>query len=395
MFLNGKEIFDLKEDDLLSLINKGESEIKTLEFKRTLVIGTDADKKEFLADVSSFANAAGGYIIYGMDAKDGIATALPGMNGINLDEMKLRIENIIREGISPRISNIAIHPIQLKSGTHAIVLYIPKSWASPHTVWFQKSSKFFSRNSAGKYQLDIQEIRSAFTLSETLNERIKNFRLDRVSKIHSDDTPIALNKGGKSILHLIPVASFQTNQTIDLPFVAQNYHKLRLYGGVAGGRYNFDGFLAFARFTEGYSDGYIQIFRNGIVEIVDAYLLQERENTDHRTIPSVAYEKLMVESCAAVLNLQDQLDIEPPLFISHSITGVAGYEMAWRDSFWQIRHAVHPIDRDILLIPEISVEDRTVKNVEVILRPIFDAAWNAAGFERSMNYDANGQWLIK
>jgi len=26
------------------------------------------------------------------------------------------------------------------------------------------------------------------------------------------------------------------------------------------------------------------------------------------------------------------------------------------------------------------------------LRPIFDALWNAAGIEKSLNYDANGIW---
>jgi hypothetical protein len=31
-------------------------------------------------------------------------------------------------------------------------------------------------------------------------------------------------------------------------------------------------------------------------------------------------------------------------------------------------------------------------NMPTLLRPVFDAVWNAAGWERSFNYDENGKW---
>ena len=51
-----------------ALIVRGlKAEGRTLDYKRTLPGSTDEEKREFLADVSSFANAAGGDIVYGID----------------------------------------------------------------------------------------------------------------------------------------------------------------------------------------------------------------------------------------------------------------------------------------------------------------------------------------
>jgi hypothetical protein len=52
----------------------------------------------------------------------------------------------------------------------------------------------------------------------------------------------------------------------------------------------------------------------------------------------------------------------------------------------------YPIDRDALIIPEIIVENYECNPAEV-MRPLFDAIWNAAGWERSRNYNETGQWV--
>jgi hypothetical protein len=51
-----------------------------------------------------------------------------------------------------------------------------------------------------------------------------------------------------------------------------------------------------------------------------------------------------------------------------------------------------PIDRDTLTLPETVVEDLNSKP-ENILRPMFDLVWNACGYPRSRNFDADGNWL--
>ena len=49
------------------------------------------------------------------------------------------------------------------------------------------------------------------------------------------------------------------------------------------------------------------------------------------------------------------------------------------------------IDRDILQLPEAIVETYDARP-EIILKPAFDAIWNACGFAKSLNYDEKGEW---
>ncbi len=50
----------------------------------------------------------------------------------------------------------------------------------------------------------------------------------------------------------------------------------------------------------------------------------------------------------------------------------------------------HEIDRDILLLPEVIIENYDT-TPEDVLKPCFDAMWNACGFPRSPNYDDAGK----
>jgi len=64
-----QKIFDeIDKIDIDNLISNKVSESKTLEYKKKLPGSKDKDKKEFLADVSSFANSSGGDLLYGIKA---------------------------------------------------------------------------------------------------------------------------------------------------------------------------------------------------------------------------------------------------------------------------------------------------------------------------------------
>jgi hypothetical protein len=46
-----------------------------------------------------------------------------------------------------------------------------------------------------------------------------------------------------------------------------------------------------------------------------------------------------------------------------------------------------------LLLPEVIIEDYgSPEDYARVLRPIFDALWNVAGFARCTYYDADGNW---
>jgi hypothetical protein len=79
------------------------AERKTVEYKAALPTNADDSKKEFLADVSSFANASGGNLIFGIEAKDGVPTKVSGLDVPSADAAVLRLDNMVREGIRERI----------------------------------------------------------------------------------------------------------------------------------------------------------------------------------------------------------------------------------------------------------------------------------------------------
>ncbi len=60
-----KPLNEIAEADIQQLKASGVEEGKTIEYKRDLPGTKDEDKRELLADVSSFANTEGGDIIYG------------------------------------------------------------------------------------------------------------------------------------------------------------------------------------------------------------------------------------------------------------------------------------------------------------------------------------------
>lgn len=107
MSLSSKPLESLDESDLQALVDIGAPEGKTLPGN------TYEDKKEFLADVSSFANASGGHIVFGMKEQEGVAVELCGLGTINADAGILRLENLMRDGIEPRISGAALRAIPL------------------------------------------------------------------------------------------------------------------------------------------------------------------------------------------------------------------------------------------------------------------------------------------
>lgn len=298
-----------------------------------------------------------------------------------------------RSGIEPRIPGVSMRALSLKNLGVVIVIHIPRSWVSPHRISFQEWSRFYSRNSAGKYPLDVSELRAAFAMSETKAERIRNFHIERLSRIAAGETPVALTGNAKLCFHIIPFGAFDPVAKFDLTVllarsrVSADLRPLNSRGWST--RHNFDGFLVYSQIETGLSYSYLQVFRSGIIEAVNTSLFRERE--DKRFIYGTAYERELLEALPRLLSIQKQIGVEPPLFVMLSLLGVQGYTMGVDRSQYR-SDEVYPIERDVLNIPEVVVEDFDCDPAKT-MKPVFDAIWNAAGLPRSMNYDESGNWI--
>ena len=77
--------------------------------------------------MSSFANTQGGYLIFGMEEREGLPSRLEGIRDVDPDKEVLRLEQMIRDGIRPPISGVQTAAIRLANGTAAIAMRIPKA----------------------------------------------------------------------------------------------------------------------------------------------------------------------------------------------------------------------------------------------------------------------------
>jgi hypothetical protein len=285
--------------------------------------------------------------------------------------------------------SISIKEVSLESSNFIIVIRIQKSWISPHRVILGGHDKFYSRNSSGKYPLDVGELKNAFNLSETITQRIRDFKTDRIAKVLANETPVRLYDNPKIVLHLIPITSFSMNQNYDISQIASNRTAMPpIFSLGWNNRYNLDGYLTYFEGKEGKSYSYAQFFRNGILESVDSTLL-EPCGEEHR-IPSLSFEEKLIESLTTYLSLFKSLNIEPPIFIFLTLLGVKGYYLAVNQSYQAFKR--NRIDRDNLQLPENIIENYN-ESAAQILRPCFDGIWNAGGFPRDLNYNEEGKWV--
>jgi hypothetical protein len=379
------------------LVSNKVPEGRTLEYKEALPRVSDSEKKEFLADVASFANSTGGDIFYGIEEDrdpNGRATGTPKrvapIPGINVDQTILALESSIRDGIAPRLHGVRMKSIPGFSSGCVLMIRVPQSWSAPHMVTYKSNSRFFSRGSAGKYPLDISEIRSAFALTGSRQDHIQSFRSERLGRIVANETPVMLRQdSAKSALHIVPFSTLDPLSILDLDAIATQLQRLTpMYDRGYNQRFNFDGILHFSPSGESGSTGYVQLFRNGSIEAVDAAMLASNRG-GRKVAPGSLMESVLVRASTTYLGLLKQLNIDPPFIVMLSLLGVKDYILAAPQAGFD---EAYPIDRETLLLPDVLIEEQSV-DIGSSLRPIFDAFWQAGGYSGSPHYDSSGTWV--
>lgn len=389
MSLFTKSLEEITAADLQTIVEEKLSEWKTIEYKESLSVQTDVERKKFLSQVSSLANAVGGDLIYGIRATNGVPAELCGLELENPDGLVLRLEDMLRTGIRPRIPGVLIRAVPIETKKFALVIRVRKSWQRPHQVVFNNEFRFYSRASNGKYLVDVDELRSVFALSETVAESIRSFRAKRLGQLVANDCPVRMDSNPKLIFHVVPFSGFVPGAKVDLRVLEGETGLLRPMraNGWNGPRYNFDGLYTFAS-RDGLSDSYVQVFRNGSIEAVNTSLLDPKR-AERKIIPSVAYENSLRDLLQRCFGIEKKLEVEAPAVVMLSFLGIKGYEMAVSPSRYYDEG--HPIDRDDIIVPEAIVENFETA-VDTPLRTILDPVWNAAGWPHSINFDDDGNW---
>ena len=155
-----------------------------------------------------------------------------------------------------------------------------------------------------------------------------------------------------------------------------------------GDRLNFDGYAVYDLVGDKSSCSYTQVFRNAVVEAVDACTFY----APHDKILFQVYERYIVKALSLYCPSLITKFIDGPCVVFLSILGIKGYEIKPAGTILHDRINKTPIERENLLLPDMYIEDINNFSAPEIMKPAFDMVWNACGYSGSKNY--NKRWAM-
>lgn len=377
-------LFDTKnitKEQLQDLIDNKIFENKELEYKDySFTDGKmpDKQKDKFMKEVAAFANTNGGTIIIGMQEDE---NRLPiNLNGAGLsikefDNWLSSFRQLVLSRIRPHLHGVECIPVELSEENIAIVIRVPKSYARPHSFWDGNKDEFFMRYANGITYMDIDDLRKEFLYGSSIQDKIKQFRRDRVSMIASNECVGNMGNKAKIVFHIIPEWSFELGNRVNLMELKNNTSFRPIAGCGWNHRYNADGYCIYRddSITKTIKE-YTQAFHNGIIEAVEIRLM-----SDHGEKQVYEWSQMQSACIGALIeygNIMERLHIPKPWHILAAILNAKDYVANYGGGELSL-----PIERDIVFsLDGVCTEDIQMK---MALKPVFDSLSNAFGFEKS------------
>ncbi len=393
MRIQGKHIRDVTSDDLQSLNEAQVPESRTIEYKAVLPGRADQDKKEFLADASSFANTSGGVILYGITTKregnsdTGIPEEITGVGAVNFGEEQRRLNQLLHAGLEPSLaSQFEIREVPVDGAVGPVVLLgLRQSFVGPHRVTFQGSGKFWRRGEALKYEPDTRELRRMFLEPKAWLTEANEFRRSRIMSVAREEILGPVSQDLMYFIHVLPLG--RLDSMMDPVAIQERLQDLGPldHGSGWSPRPNADGLLVYNHVGNNEAKkirSYSQWFRFGGVEgFTSTNTSEQRWDT---TPIKVVWGRLITEGTrtyvrGVIAKMRDVLAAEPPLAVGLSLSGVKG---AYLIEQWPAMDLARPFDRDRIDVPFVFIEDLT-KDPKAELQPALDMIWQAGGHSRS------------
>ena len=364
-------------------------ERRHIEYKRDLPGDSEADRKKYLRDASSFANSEGGLLIFGVAEESGCPVEICGVRACNPDEEKLRLESMLRDSVTPRIPGVQTKQVEV-DGKMVIVMRIPWSWQSPHMVAYKtkQNTRFYSRSSNGKFPLDVDELRSAFVLSESRAEKIARFRAERLARVAVRETPVPLEAKPCTVLHVLPASLADPASQLDLRVLedpAKAFTMLQPYSA-PNGHFCLDGYIRYSPPAKSRTWRYLLVFRNGTLEFASTSCTCDRGFG--LRLAGNRIEEDVVENIRAATCFLEAMRVQSPVFASLSLLDAKGLRFDHTLLHRTEDDPDLPMERDNILLADVRLDD-LVAPARDVARPILDALWNAAGYSHSRSYDTN------
>ena len=170
-FKKSSQLDDVDVVFLQNICDDKKKETDKLEFKRELPGGSDSQKKEFAKDICAMANARGGYLIYGIEEKNGAAWSIKPIFDGPSDEAERRLNQILYKKLEPTLTGIQFKSIDVKGG-YVLLIQVPQSLIGPHCVRDDDKMIFMVRDNTQKRHLSYGELSRAFDKSATTQRHL-------------------------------------------------------------------------------------------------------------------------------------------------------------------------------------------------------------------------------
>lgn len=325
------------------------AESGTLDFKRLIPARDGGGTFEIAKDVSAFANADGGDLVYGIEEQDGSAASLMPIIGESADEAERRLRQVIDASIEPRLG-VQMKAVEVGDG-FVLVVRVPSSFDGPHCVRKDTQRRFVLRNGTSTSDMSYDQIRTAFGRTASLGEQARRFFGQRMQAIQQRQTWRPMMKDCPlAVFEFAPLSGVAGRSKIDMGRV--DFSKFIVWDGGGNPGINLDGVVAHYEGDDGLW-GLSQVFRNGCVESIVVAGGADRNGRGGVWRESV--EAFYARAFDACLAAATRWDLAGPAIVQCAVLNVADCVLVTGSVHDHISRKV--ADRPHLVLPEIWIED--------------------------------------
>lgn len=371
--INGKSLLECNEKDIQLLIdNPTFRENDHIDYKENFAFleiqeknERNKKKAEFRNDVCSFANAEGGYLIYGVIEKQGLVDAITGINipNNNTDKFELDRRNDL-QSISPRMPNIRFNFIPLHTGKFVVIIFIKHDSFAPYThIENQVNYKFFKRAGDEKVTMTYTEIRNMFNRSLSLDKEMISFRKERINHYTGQSERIEDINNKFLLFHIIPDNFLDRDYDQDMFVIQKTKHTdfSPIFSGFHCSETSIpcaNGVRFIPYFTNN-DKAECYLYNNGIVECflsLDKIISEHPQNFPNGYIPRDYIWDMIQRTCDGYYKYKEVLCNSDRLFLCLDIIGCKGVvsQTPSEDGFV---YYTGTIDRNTLICDSVVITD--------------------------------------
>lgn len=375
--INGKSLLDCTETDLQQLLgNPDYRENDMLDYKINFAFlecergSTRREEKlaEFRSDVCSFANAIGGFLLYGISEDKGIAKEIAGIDipDGNTDRFELERKNNLNP-IMPKMPPIQFRFIALKNGKCVVVIQVRNDAFTPYVHRVDDDYRITKRVGNGKQSVNYFELKQMFSQSLSLADAIFQYRKDRINYYRSIEDTDDGRYSKFIILHIIPETYRDTSNNMNMFIIEKKgisnlstlFHPMECYGDSIP---NVDGLRYVSH--DGNNEG--TLHNNGIAECFYS-LCSSLKQLDGNHFFFTRVWGIITKMVSQYIRIMNGIVKTTRVIVGISIVGGKG--LVTEDAEWAMESYKGIIDRNILICESIPFPDITnAQSIEDSLR---------------------------